>query len=144
MHAFYSLWSAAFPSVSVATDSAHVPICSSSHNETIFRSWKSLSMQVVCNPWNQLADVEAKYSESCHDSLSEYKLILHSFMNMATFKVVSFKVTIFSLSISNINCSTVSPFMPTTEIIPKSGTEAFYRCLEKSRHHTRATQNPTH
>lgn len=103
---------------------------------------KSLSMQVVCNPWNQLADVEAKYSESCRDSLSEYKMILHSFMNTATFKVVSFKVIIFSLSVSKINCSMF--LLCLQGIIPKSGTEAFYRYLEKSGHHTRATQNPTH
>jgi len=68
----------------------HMCVCAWSHTDTVFSSWRSLSVQVACNPWYQQTDVRAKYSVSCHGSLSEDRLILHSFMNKAVFKVVSF------------------------------------------------------
>lgn len=57
----------------------------------------SLSMQMVCNPWHQQTDVGAKNSGSCHNSLSEYRLILHSFVAyMAIFIVVNTSLYIFN------------------------------------------------
>lgn len=119
MQVFYSIWCAAFPSVSVATDSAHVSICASSHTETKFRIWKSLSMQMVCDPWHQQTDVPAKNSGSCHNSLSEERMILHSFIAyMAIFKVVNTSLYFLYLIASENNCCIVKLFMPRTEIIP--------------------------
>lgn len=118
MHVFYSTLCAAFPSVSVATVSAHVSFCASSHTKTKFRSWKSLSMQMVCNPWHQQTDVRAKNSGFCHNSLSEDRLILHSFIAfIAIFKVVSTSLYFLYLIASKNNCCLIKLFVPITEII---------------------------
>lgn len=118
MHVFYSIWCASFPSVSVATDSAQVSICASSHTETKFRSWKSLSMQMVCNPWHQQTDVGAENSGSCRNSLSEDRLILHSFIAyMTIFIVISTSLYFLYLIGSKNNCCIVKLFMPRIEII---------------------------
>lgn len=118
MQVFYRILCAAFPSVSVATDSAHVSLCASSHTETKFRSWKSLSMQMVCSPWHQQTDVRAKNSGFCRNSLSEDRLILHSFIAfIAIFKVVSTSLYFLYLIASKNNCCIIKFFVPRTEII---------------------------